>query len=78
VTAVSSLLSLFGLSSDLAIIVVGILVLVIEINIGRLIVVLGPWQIAMLLVAQLVGVCIGLLIIGLIVPLPAGAVVAAP
>jgi hypothetical protein len=76
VTAISSLLTLFGLASDIAVIVVGILVLVIEINIGRLIVKLSPWQIAMLLVAQLVGVCIGLLVIGLVVPLPADVVAA--
>jgi hypothetical protein len=71
VTAVSSLLTLFGLSSDVAVLLIGILVLVIEINIGRLVVGLNGWQIAMLLIAQLVGVGLGLLLVGLVVPLPA-------
>lgn len=71
VTAISSLLTVFGLSSDIAILLVGLLVLVIEINIARLVVSLGGWQIAMLLVAQLVGVCVGLLVVGLVIPLPA-------
>jgi hypothetical protein len=70
VTLVSSLLTLFGLSNDAAVLLIGVLVLVIEINIGRVIVRLTGWQIAMLLVAQLVGVGIGLLLVGLIVPLP--------
>jgi hypothetical protein len=76
VTVVSSLLTLFGLSSDAAVLLIGILVLVIEINIGRLVVGLNGWQIAMLLVAQLVGVGLGLLLVGLVVPLPADVVAA--
>jgi len=69
-TAISTLLNAFGLAGDFALIVLGILVLVVEINISRLIVTLSPWQIAMFLVAQVVGVAIGLIVIGLVFPLP--------
>ena len=68
-TAISSALTLFGISSDFVVIVVGILVLVVEINTARLIVTLSPWQIAMFLVAQLVGVALGLILVGLFVPI---------
>jgi hypothetical protein len=78
VTAVSSALTLLGLSSDAAVLLVGILVLVIEINIARLVVGLKGWQIAMLLVAQLVGVGFGLLLVGLVVPIPADLIAASP
>jgi hypothetical protein len=70
VTILSSLLGAFGLAGDFVLVVVGILVLVIEINIARLIVTLTPWQIAIFLIAQLVGVSVGLLLIGLVFPLP--------
>jgi hypothetical protein len=72
VTVLSALLTFFGLSSDIALVVLAILVLVIEINIARLIVTLRPWQIVMLLVAQVVGVCVGAVLISAVLPLPAG------
>jgi hypothetical protein len=72
VTALSALLTFFGLSSDIALVVLAILVLVIEINIARLIVTLKPWQIVMLLVAQVVGVCVGAVLISAVLPLPPG------
>jgi hypothetical protein len=78
VTAVSSLLTILGFSSDAAVLLVGILVLVIEINIARLVVGLKGWQIAMLLLAQLVGVGFGLLLAGLVVPIPADLIAASP
>lgn len=78
VTAVSSLLTILGFSGDGAVLLVGILVLVIEINIARLVVGLKGWQIAMLLLAQLVGVGFGLLLAGLIVPIPADLIAASP
>jgi hypothetical protein len=78
VTAVSSLLTILGFSGDAAVLLVGILVLVIEINIARLVVGLKGWQIAMLLVAQLVGVGFGLLLVGLVVPIPADLIAASP
>lgn len=70
VTLGSSLLALFGLAGDVTLILVGILVIVIEINIARLIVTLSPLQIAMFLIAQLVGVTLGLIVVGALLPLP--------
>lgn len=69
VTIGSSLLVLVGLSGDIAFVAVGLLIIVIEINIARLIVTLSPLQIALFLVAQLVGVSIGLLAVGVLFPL---------
>jgi hypothetical protein len=69
VTIASTVLTLFGFSGDIALIAIGILVLVIEINIARLIVTLSPLQIAMFLIAQLVGVSLGLIIVGVMFPL---------
>jgi hypothetical protein len=69
VTLGSTLLLMVGMGGDLAIILIGILVIVIEINIARLIVTLSPLQIAMFLVAQLVGVSIGLLLVGVVFPM---------
>jgi hypothetical protein len=68
ITLVSTALALFGLAGDFLVIAIGILVIVVEINIARLIVTLSPLQIAMFLVAQLVGVSIGLLLIGGLFP----------
>jgi len=70
VTAISGLFGVFGLSGDPVLLVVGVLVLVIEVNIARLILTLKPWQIVMFLVTQLVAVSIGLVIIGAVFPLP--------
>ncbi|HEV7717641.1 MAG TPA: hypothetical protein VGO70_01560, partial [Arsenicitalea sp.] len=58
-----------GFGGDFGIIIVGLLVLVVEINIARVIVTLSPWQIAMFLVARVVGVSIGLIIFGMIFPI---------
>jgi hypothetical protein len=69
VTIGSTLLLMVGLGGEVAIIFIGILVIVIEINIARLIVTLSPLQIAMFLIAQLVGVSIGLLLIGVVFPM---------
>jgi hypothetical protein len=69
VTLGSTALALVGFSGDISLIAIGVLVIVIEINIARLIVTLSPLQIAMFLVAQLVGVSIGLLLIGVMFPL---------
>jgi len=70
VTAITILLGLFGLTGDLSLIAVGLVVIVIEINIARLIVTLTPLQIAMFLIAQMAGVTVGLLIFGMLMPLP--------
>lgn len=64
-TSILSLgLLLLGLPADVVIIAIGIVVIIVEINIARLIVTLPPLQIAMFIVAQLVGSAIGLLLLG--------------
>jgi hypothetical protein len=74
-TLVSTALVAAGLTSDFTLIVLGIIVIIIEVNIARLVVTLSPMQIALFLVAQLVGVAIGLLLVGFIFPLPPEALV---
>ncbi|HTJ56799.1 MAG TPA: hypothetical protein VL418_04440 [Devosiaceae bacterium] len=70
-SVVSTLLNIFGLTSDFVVLIIGVLMIAIEINIARLIVTLNPWQIAMFLIAQIVGVICGLILLILFVPLPA-------
>jgi hypothetical protein len=70
VTIASTIVGIFGPAANFMLVVAALLVLVIEINIARLIVTLNRWQIAMFLVAQIVGILIGLLIMGAIFPLP--------
>ena len=72
-TLISGALAAAGVDGDPVLIVLAIVVIVVEVNIARLIVTLSPLQIAMFLVAQLVGVSIGLAIIGFAFPLPPGA-----
>ena len=69
-TLISGALAAAGIDGDAVLIVLAIVVIIIEVNIARLIVTLTPLQIAMFLIAQLVGVMIGLGIIGLTIPLP--------
>jgi hypothetical protein len=69
-TLVSAAIAAGGLANDFTLIVLGVVVIVVEVNIARLIVTLPPLQIAMFLIAQLVGVSIGLALIGLLFPLP--------
>jgi hypothetical protein len=69
-TLVSAAIAAAGLANDFTLVILGVVVLVIEVNIARLIVTLPPLQIAMFLIAQLVGVTIGLVLIGLMVPVP--------
>ena len=70
VTAISSVFLVLGVSEYVVSLVVGLFVLVIEINIARLIMTLRPWQVVLFLVAQLVAVSIGLIIVGVVFPLP--------
>jgi hypothetical protein len=72
-TLISGALAAAGIDGDPVLIVLAIVVIVIEVNIARLVVTLTPLQIAMFLIAQLVGVSIGLAIIGFTFPLPEGA-----
>lgn len=69
-TLISGGLAAAGVTGDLVLIVLAIVVIIVEVNIARLIVTLSPLQIAMFLIAQLVGVSIGLAIIGFAFPLP--------
>lgn len=64
------LLSFVGFQGDLAFFALSILVIVVEINIARLIVTLTPLQIAMFMVAQLAGVAIALILVGMLFPSP--------
>lgn len=69
ITLFSNGLMLAGLTGDIALIGLGLLVLAVEINIARLILGLSPLRIAMFLVAQMVGVSVGLVLIGFLFPL---------
>jgi hypothetical protein len=69
-TLISGALAAAGVDGDPVLIVLAIVVIVVEVNIARLIVTLSPLQIAMFLVAQLVGVSIGLVLIGSMFPVP--------
>jgi len=59
-----------GLPGGIVVTIFGIMLLVIEVNIGRLIVTLPPVQVAGLVGAQLLGSFIGLMIAGSVITLP--------
>jgi hypothetical protein len=69
-TLLSAALAAAGFANDFTLIILGVVVLLVEVNIARLIVTLPPLQIAMFLVAQLVGVSIGLVVLGFVFPVP--------
>ena len=69
-TLISSAIAAAGADADFVLVVLAIIVIIIEVNIARLIVTLSPLQIAMFLIAQIVGVLIGLALIGLVFPVP--------
>jgi len=71
VTLLSLVIGFAGLSGDVSLVVLGILILVIEINTARLIVTLSPLQIAAFIIAQMVGVFVGLMLVGSLLPIPA-------
>lgn len=68
-TLISAAIAAAGLANDVTLVMLGIVVIFIEVNIARLIVTLPPLQIAMFIIAQLVGVSIGLALIGFLLPL---------
>ena len=74
-TMVSVALALLNIQSDILVLPLGILILVIEINIGRIILTLSGWQIAAFLAAQFAAVMFGLLAFGMFLP-EASAIVA--
>ena len=67
-TMVSVILVLLNVQSDILVLPLGILILIIEINIGRIILTLSGWQIAAFLAAQFAAVMVGLLGFGLMLP----------
>lgn len=69
-TLISTAIAAAGFSNDITLVILAIVVIFIEVNISRLIVTLSPLQIAMFLVAQLVGVFIGLQLVGYLFPIP--------
>lgn len=69
VMLVSAAIAAAGIANDVTLIALGIVGIFIQVNIARLIVTLPPLQIAMFIIAQLVGASIGLALIGLLMPL---------
>ncbi|MEO5806207.1 hypothetical protein [Devosia sp.] len=71
-TFFTSLLSLglllLGGGSDVSLIVIGLIVIIIEVNIGRLIVTLSPLQVATFIIAQVVGSVVCLLVLSMLMP----------
>lgn len=59
-----------GVPAGLVLLAAGIAGLIVKINIARLVVTLTPWQIAIFLIAQLVGGAVGLMIFSRMLPLP--------
>ncbi len=68
VTVGSTALSLMGISDEFLSVPIAVLVIVIAVNIGRLIIRLEPLQVAMFVVAQMVGAVIGSFVLSLFVP----------
>jgi len=68
ITVLSVVLMFFNASAEMSILMVGAIALISKINIARLIVTLKPIQIAMFLIAQLVGILVGLIIVGSLLP----------
>ena len=61
-----ALVLLVGLPFELTVIVLGIVVLIVEINIARLIVTLPPLQIATFVIAQFAGGLVGVMLLGML------------
>jgi hypothetical protein len=76
VTAASTILKLVGVSDMVGLIFFGLILLVVEINTGRLIVTLSPKQIAIFLITQTIAVSIGYFVLAaLFLPMPPAPVV---
>lgn len=69
VTILSTALSLMGVSDEFLSVPIAVLVIVIAVNIGRLIVKLEPLQVAMFVIAQMVGAVAGGFVLSLFVPI---------
>ncbi|MHB1103840.1 MAG: hypothetical protein ACYC0C_13915 [Devosia sp.] len=66
-----ALLLLVGLPFEITVIGLGIVVLIVEINIARLIVTLPPLQIATFVIAQFAGGLVGVMLLGMLIGAPA-------
>jgi hypothetical protein len=71
ITTISLVLHLVGIGDEFTGFPIGVLTVVLAVNIGRLVVGLAPLQVAMFVVAQVVGYLIGLFLVPLLLPLPA-------
>lgn len=69
--ATMALLLLIGVPFELTVIGMGIVVIIVEVNVARLIITLPPLQIASFVLAQLVGGLIGQLLLGMLLGAPA-------
>ncbi len=59
-----------GIGGGLPVVIIGIALIVVEVNIGRFVMTLAPLQIAALLVAQIVGICLASLLLLWMFPPP--------
>lgn len=76
ITAISATIAIAGFGEMPALLLVAIAVIVLEINIARLIVTLSGTQIVLLLVTQAFGGFLGLVLVGLMLPVPEAAAAA--
>lgn len=70
-----AMLLLIGLPFEITVIGLGIVVLIVEINIARLIVTLPPLQIATFVIAQFAGGLVGVMLLGMLIGAPTGVAV---
>ena len=68
VTLILAALNAAGIDGSYVIIVIGIAAIVLEVNVARILMTLSPLQIAMLLIAEIVGVALAALLLTLIFP----------
>ncbi|MEO6395292.1 MAG: hypothetical protein ABIO40_05230 [Devosia sp.] len=61
-TLISGAFAAAGVAGDVLIVMLGIVIIVLEINIARLVITLSPLQIAMFIIARMVGASLGILI----------------
>ncbi len=71
VTAAALALNLMGVGEEFIGFPLGVLIVIVAVNIGRLIVGLAPLQVAMFVIAQVVGYLIGGLLSAALLPVPA-------
>lgn len=70
VTAAALVLNVMGASDELIGVPIGVLVVIVAVNIGRVILRLQPLQVAMFVIAQVVGYLVAGIVLSLFLPLP--------